>query len=950
VTGLLFSACCSSRKSPILQSALSLEYLALLLVLIGCYASAFAQEADVAPDAAGNANSARVRQTETQGFEQFVAYWTTEDSWHSELQLKNNQPGRDLTVLPALRTPDGAETALPAVTIKSQEVKSIDIGAIAPQLGATYGSVVLRYSSTGARGLYASVMVHDLGHAIAFHLDATGEDQDSDAASREGIWWLPNQTASDYLVLTNQGKSPMEVVLSLYDLTGKESKQRLALGPRQTIRYSVRQLLRSSGLAGTYGGIRIFATNHAGSLDSTHFVFDEQAGFSALLKMFDHDPKTTIERRDFAGTRVWTMRAPMLALSRPDAALGFPEGLVLEPQLFIRNTMGKPANATLRFNWRSPGATGTVAGPPILLAPFETRRIDVAILQDNGTVPKEANWASVVLTTKGLPDEVMAVAASYDATLRYGAQTPFSDQLSFKWEGSAWEYDVQHDSIITAGNGGTKPTRALFTIYYNQGAEKYELEQTLEPEQQMWIDVGKLIRDRMPDKTGKTLPTDLSSGSYEIRDLTDPGIGTLFEGKVTYDKTYGHVTYGCANCCAYHFPYFNFNPLGLFVGGQGINGVEANDTCGGIGDDISSYFWGNWTTANHSIATTSPNGNHTGMGVGATSSATHGVIASFAPRACPVIQQGPSGGDNVAKLSCSASVTRAGTATCTLSGPSGITASGWKFVDAGNHTVTRTQNPTSLSWSGVMVTSGVISVTATTSGVSTPLTSSTTVNNRTNFAFTAANPTQVIANSLTCYDGSVHSLQSPPANGTEEGHTCSDLAYVFSFTTISDNGPNQGYEYVTSAVASNGGLPTKVEYIVVSDLLSGSTFYNAQCGTYSSSNSSGFISGTQLKQNVLDHEQGSILSHWSQYRDAQNSTSNNIGVILEAATGTPGSTGGAFAQSVGDAALARIASAASAEPCGGIVNKDSSQSCATCGLINFSPYQTCSGQPVSYCH
>jgi D-arabinose 1-dehydrogenase-like Zn-dependent alcohol dehydrogenase len=63
-----------------------------------------------------------------------------------------------------------------------------------------------------------------------------------------------------------------------------------------------------------------------------------------------------------------------------------------------------------------------------------------------------------------------------------------------------------------------------------------------------------------------------------------------------------------------------------------------------------------------------------------------------------------------------------------------------------------------------------------------------------------------------------------------------------------------------------------------------------------------------------------------------------------------GSTGGSFAQSVGDAALARIASAASAEPCSGIVNKDSSQSCATCGLINFSPYQTCSGQPVSYCH
>ena len=73
----------------------------------------------------------------------------------------------------------------------------------------------------------------------------------------------------------------------------------------------------------------------------------------------------------------------------------------------------------------------------------------------------------------------MAVAASYDETLKYGAQTPFSDQLTFKWEGGMWEYDPYHSSIITAGNGGTKPTQAAFTIFYNQGTQRYDLEQTL---------------------------------------------------------------------------------------------------------------------------------------------------------------------------------------------------------------------------------------------------------------------------------------------------------------------------------------------------------------------------------------------------------------------------------------------------------------------------------------
>ena len=58
---------------------------------------------------------------------------------------------------------------------------------------------------------------------------------------------------------------------------------------------------------------------------------------------------------------------------------------------------------------------------------------------------------------------------------------PFSDQLSFRWEGGMWRYDPYHNSIITGGNGGTKPTRLVFTIFYNQGTERYDLEQTLQP-------------------------------------------------------------------------------------------------------------------------------------------------------------------------------------------------------------------------------------------------------------------------------------------------------------------------------------------------------------------------------------------------------------------------------------------------------------------------------------
>jgi hypothetical protein len=573
--------------------------------------------------------------------EQIIPYWTTETGWMSELQLRNNKIGSDLTVTPVLRTAYGAETALPPVTIKSEEVTSIDIeaaiGTTAPQLVGTYGSLVLRYRTPGSRSLYASLMVRNIGHPFAFHIDASAEAQDLQAGSREGIWWLPKDTASDYFILTNQGKITLPLDLSLYDASGKESKQQVLLGPHETRRYSVRKLILAAGLSGSYGGIKVSAASHAGSLDTVHFLFDEAAAFSALLKMFDHDPNAKLEERDFAKTAVWTLRAPMLALSNPDPALAFPLGTSLHPQLFIRNTMAKPVNAALRFNWRAGSASGKAAGPALHLNPYETRRIDVAALQSSGLLPTQANWSSVTLTTQGPPDEVMAVAASFDDTLRYGAQTPFTDQLSYRWEGGMWEYDAHHSSIITAGNGGTKPTQAAFTLFYNQGAERYDLEQTLQPDEQMWIDVGKLIREHVPDKNGKTLPADLSSGSFEVRDLIDTGIGSLFEGKLIYDKTYGHVTYGCSLCCGYQKPgFFGFNPLGIPLSGDSQNEVWSYDACLDVNIEVTNWFYPNWSTLNTAIATVNTSGGHHGVSVGSTGTNTWGNLATQTYRYCPV--------------------------------------------------------------------------------------------------------------------------------------------------------------------------------------------------------------------------------------------------------------------------------------------------------------------------
>ena len=94
-----------------------------------------------------------------------------------------------------------------------------------------------------------------------------------------------------------------------------------------------------------------------------------------------------------------------------------------------------------------------------------------------------------------------------------------------------WEVDSTHNSLVAIGNGGGKPLHAEFTILYNQGAQEYRIEQTLAPDEQMLVDLGELIHDQIPDKSGHTLPTNLASGAYRIRDLTDAAAGSVYEGK-----------------------------------------------------------------------------------------------------------------------------------------------------------------------------------------------------------------------------------------------------------------------------------------------------------------------------------------------------------------------------------------------------------------------------------
>jgi hypothetical protein len=392
----------------------------------------------------------------------------------------------------------------------------------------------------------------------------------------------------------------------------------------------------------------------------------------------------------------------------------------------------------------------------------------------------------------------MATAASYDSTLRYGTQTPFNDQLTFHWEGGEWRVDATHNSIITAGNGGSAAAKTLFTIYYDSGRKRYDLEQELKPHEQMWVDVGKLIRDQVPDKNGLLLPSDLMMGSYELQDLTDRGVGNLYEGKVIVDKTYGHVAYGCATCCGYNAsPWMYYDPIGVGIDYGSTQDVWGRNNCTSQDTSVLEYILdSSWDTGNHAIATAS-NAVITGVAVGSTTNSATGTltIGNINSLRCPQEPTNPSGPVNVTPTITGGNIvwwfngqnpdSTDYPISVTLTSSGGSSTS-WAVTQQDSKvslsTATGATTTVTSTGSHFSASSGDISITATANGVpSSP------------FAMTAKTPWKLVLSSTNTY-----CYASPQTYGTEISYNVQDNLSVTMSSDIYWN------ESVGTATCSNG--------------------------------------------------------------------------------------------------------------------------------------------------
>jgi len=141
----------------------------------------------------------------------------------------------------------------------------------------------------------------------------------------------------------------------------------------------------------------------------------------------------------------------------------------------------------------------------------------------------------------------------------------------------------------------------LLTLHYDNGERKYELQQTIAPGDQMWLNLADLIHRRVADHKGRMLPADLASGTYDLRDLNPGKGGNLVGSELALDTTLGQQARpNILRCCGVDQPYFvpDIDEI-LFLQNSPLD-VQALD-CTGTPVELSFDF-NNWWSGDNSVA------------------------------------------------------------------------------------------------------------------------------------------------------------------------------------------------------------------------------------------------------------------------------------------------------------------------------------------------------------
>jgi hypothetical protein len=648
-----------------------------------------------------------------------------------------------------------------------------------------------------------------------------------------------------------------------------------------------------------------------GALRATGFVLSASDPYPRLIRFFD--PAAVVQEKLF----------------------GTNHRIHTSASLAVKNTSEAPITATPEF--LNPETGEVIARlEPILLPAGLGRAVRLDRL--GGLSIERAN---IRILNTGDPGSLIGSLHAVDQATGLAFEVPLRDSGAVRGSGGAypWRLDGDYETRVSVTNVGT--TQASFVGRIRHAGGTYVLKpQILAVGESAVFDVKRLRDDQVPDAFGNTLPMDVEQGHF-LWSIHGPG---RLAGRGEMVNVTEHVSssYSCGVCCPDSFYATHADPASIELNVDDTTGVDVTEEledCYGSRYEvprdpalayntnivsIENQGEGHYSVYGVDEGQTTPNGewdSYTFWEYPSEDCSSTGVVAEVefqVQTRAPVL-----GGSGCG------TVTRGNSATFTINNLSqNSQVSEWRYENSYGNVIRQTNTGAS-SWSGTLIIGGTGKAKVNTQAREFNLQCQPVVNSRSGWAWSAYSPTKVA-------NGTFISLANPPSSSSPAlGYSSLDFGASFMVGTVQDGGPNHGLKWVTELNQSYQGTPNRYRWQITEELDSTSAqFYRRQCGQ------SGFISGSVLRSNVVEHESGTASGHYKQFSDALNTGTNNLGAFAEPYLGTLTTSQNDFANAVTNELLQRrdaVLSATAPEPgCNPTAEYDTA--CQYRGNINWPPY------------
>ncbi len=865
-----------------------------------------------------------------QTFVSFCPLWRTDGGFQSTIRLTNMLAIANMDAQITLSMADGTSYPLPPLRLPASGVASVSVNEalaaapanLLPHI-SSWGNASISYKYDWQGVILATMSLLDtprsLQYIYPFVFSHSGEQSAMAGASAfNGVWWNPTPTARLFVGISNSTANSVNGTIILLDALGAVlSDQPFSVPSQGTVFANV-----AIPPGNRMGGLRVQYSGGMEDLLVAAGIEDDTAGFSANLPVAMPSMDSTAASQSFQFASVGMMNGVA------DSSMGFPAGTNFTPYAYLRNVSSSPRLIHVAVNWMNGSVPQTTDLPDATLQPGESRQVTIPSFA--GITPREFNF---IYTYSGGLQDILAATGSADQTGNYVfAVEPHGVGEHGGVSSIYWAYGGGFDTMYTIWNPLSVVQRAQFILIGNDGRALYSVPVLLAPRGSMMIDLYQLFAHGTMDAAGRILPHGPMQGSAVLtgpKNDTTERMTIVLAGGVYNSRT---ATCGntCETCNGFTSVSSSPDPIDMAV----TSSTQAQDEYTWYTGFQYSYTNSTlWSSSATNVATVQTKGQAspgkaTAISAGAfTLSADFGLLPTNAGQICtqgtlppcptaePVMQ---SCGDTYI-LTCTSSVTRGSSGSCTVSGVPASQVTGWKFQ--GGSTVVN--GPAGVTtWSGTMVQSGTVTVSVTACGSPVSASASVTVNARTT-GFTVSMPSATqVANGTS----PLPVLTSPPTT-SEGSFGYSGYQYRFQVNAAASiaSGPNDGYTYVTSLGTAGSTFTYELNPGITN---SSDPFYQHQFGAC------GIPTAAQIASAVTAHEAGAQNSHWAE--GVSKFASANPGPVAEEQIGPPGTNPTTFANNLAatggqlDSMFQAVVSAISVEPPTNLPAN-----------INYPPYRTC---------